>query len=111
MGTLGQWLVKPALGVLLATTVVPWLGLPHAVGTGLILVRRSALGQMLALPSPIHSHAFMKAANPLIRGQAAAPLWPDRVFMCTPFNALQCLALPAACAAQVARRSGAQLSS
>ena len=38
VGTLGQWVVKPALGLLLAVTVVPLLGLPHAVGTGLILV-------------------------------------------------------------------------
>ena len=51
MGTVGQWLVKPALGVLVATTVVPLLGLPPAVGTGLILVRRSALGQALASQS------------------------------------------------------------
>ncbi|KAK9831012.1 hypothetical protein WJX81_008474 [Elliptochloris bilobata] len=37
VGTLGQWVVKPLLGLLLAVTVVPLLGLPHAVGTGLIL--------------------------------------------------------------------------
>jgi len=50
VGTLGQWLVKPALGVLLATTVVPLLGLPPAVGTGLILVRHSALDQASRSP-------------------------------------------------------------
>jgi len=64
VGTLGQWLVKPALGVLLATTVVPLLGLPPAVGTGLILVRRSALDQPLALPSPVHSHAQWRRQTP-----------------------------------------------
>lgn len=41
MGSVGQWLVKPFLGLVLATTLVPLLGLPHAVGTGLILVRAS----------------------------------------------------------------------
>lgn len=41
MGSVGQWLVKPLLGLVLATTLVPLLGLPHTVGTGLILVRAS----------------------------------------------------------------------
>ena len=44
MGSLGQWLVKPFLGLVLATTLVPLLGLPHAVGTGLILVRAVCQG-------------------------------------------------------------------
>jgi len=35
-------LVKPALGVLVATTLVPALRLPQAISTGLILVRSSA---------------------------------------------------------------------
>lgn len=39
VGTVCQWLVKPILGLLLALTLVPVLGLPHAVGTGVILVR------------------------------------------------------------------------
>jgi hypothetical protein len=41
IGTLAQWLIKPALGVLLATSLVPLLKLPPAVGTGLILVGAS----------------------------------------------------------------------
>ena len=39
VGTVCQWLVKPILGLLLALTLVPVLGLPHAVGTGVILVQ------------------------------------------------------------------------
>ncbi len=39
VGAAGQWLVKPLLGLILALTLVPLLGLPNAVGTGLILVR------------------------------------------------------------------------
>ncbi|EIE24614.1 SBF-domain-containing protein [Coccomyxa subellipsoidea C-169] len=38
VGAVGQWLVKPLLGLILALTLVPMLGLPNAVGTGLILV-------------------------------------------------------------------------
>ncbi|CAL8467631.1 g7169 [Coccomyxa elongata] len=38
VGAAGQWLVKPLLGLILALTLVPLLGLPNAVGTGLILV-------------------------------------------------------------------------
>lgn len=39
VGSVGQWLIKPLLGLILALTLVPILGLPNAVGTGLILVR------------------------------------------------------------------------
>ena len=38
MGNVCQWIVKPLLGLILALTLVPVLGLPHAVGTGIILV-------------------------------------------------------------------------
>ncbi|KAK9816977.1 hypothetical protein WJX72_007732 [[Myrmecia] bisecta] len=38
VGVIGQWLIKPLLGVLLASTLVPALGLPPAVSTGLVLV-------------------------------------------------------------------------
>ena len=39
VGCVGQWVIKPVLGLILALTLVPMLGLPTAVGTGLILVR------------------------------------------------------------------------
>ena len=39
VGCVGQWVIKPVLGLVLALTLVPMLGLPTAVGTGLILVR------------------------------------------------------------------------
>ena len=38
IGNVCQWIIKPLLGLILALTVVPVLGLPHAVGTGVILV-------------------------------------------------------------------------
>lgn len=38
LGTVGQWVVKPVLGILLASTLVPALKLPSEVATGLILV-------------------------------------------------------------------------
>lgn len=38
LGVIGQWLVKPALGMLLASSLVPILQLPSQVATGLILV-------------------------------------------------------------------------
>ncbi|CAL5219530.1 g1380 [Coccomyxa viridis] len=38
VGNVCQWIVKPLLGLILALTLVPVLGLPHAVGTGIILV-------------------------------------------------------------------------
>jgi predicted Na+-dependent transporter len=41
VGSVGQWLIKPLLGLVLALTLVPMLGLPNAVGTGLILVSSS----------------------------------------------------------------------
>lgn len=39
-GAVGQWLVKPALGLLTAAAVVPLISLPSAVGDGIILVRK-----------------------------------------------------------------------
>ena len=42
LGCIGQWLVKPALGVTLASTLVPALDLPAQVATGLILVSSRA---------------------------------------------------------------------
>lgn len=38
LGVMGQWVVKPLLGILLASTVVPALRLPTEVATGLVLV-------------------------------------------------------------------------
>lgn len=38
LGVIGQWVVKPLLGMLLASTVVPALRLPSEVATGLVLV-------------------------------------------------------------------------
>ena len=38
LGVMGQWVVKPLLGILLASTVVPALRLPNEVATGLVLV-------------------------------------------------------------------------
>ena len=38
VGNVCQWIIKPLLGLILALTLVPLLGLPHAVGTGIILV-------------------------------------------------------------------------
>lgn len=38
LGVIGQWVVKPLLGILLASTVVPALRLPNEVTTGLVLV-------------------------------------------------------------------------
>ena len=38
VGNVCQWIIKPLLGLILALTLVPVLGLPHAVGTGIILV-------------------------------------------------------------------------
>ena len=39
VGNIGQWILKPLLGVFLAKFMVPFLGLPQAVATGIILVR------------------------------------------------------------------------
>ena len=47
VGSVGQWVVKPLLGLVLALTMVPMLGLPNAVGTGLILVRTPAVAALL----------------------------------------------------------------
>lgn len=44
VGSLGQWLVKPLLGLLIAQLSVTLLHLPPAVGTGLVLVRLSVRG-------------------------------------------------------------------
>lgn len=38
LGVVGQWVVKPLLGIILASTVVPALRLPSEVATGLVLV-------------------------------------------------------------------------
>lgn len=38
VGAAAQWLLKPALGLLLASTVIPAMQLPQSVATGLILV-------------------------------------------------------------------------
>ena len=38
LGVVGQWVVKPLLGISLASTVVPALRLPSEVATGLVLV-------------------------------------------------------------------------
>ena len=38
-GVVGQWVVKPLLGISLASTLVPALRLPTEVATGLILVQ------------------------------------------------------------------------
>ncbi|KAL3152228.1 hypothetical protein ABBQ32_001310 [Trebouxia sp. C0010 RCD-2024] len=38
LGVVGQWVVKPLLGILLASTVVPVLRLPSEVASGLVLV-------------------------------------------------------------------------
>ena len=38
VGAIAQWLVKPALGLLIASTVVRAMQLPQAVATGIILV-------------------------------------------------------------------------
>lgn len=43
VGNVCQWIVKPLLGLILALTLVPVLGLPHAVGTGIILVSPNAV--------------------------------------------------------------------
>ena len=43
VGSVCQWIIKPLLGLILALTLVPLLGLPHAVGTGIILVRLTLL--------------------------------------------------------------------
>ena len=49
LGIIGQWIVKPLLGMLLASTVVPALGLPTEVATGLILVGSPGV------PSAVHT--------------------------------------------------------
>ncbi|DBA81651.1 TPA: hypothetical protein ACH3X1_007404 [Trebouxia sp. C0004] len=38
LGIVGQWIVKPLLGIILASTLVPALSLPSEVATGLVLV-------------------------------------------------------------------------
>ncbi|DBB16249.1 TPA: hypothetical protein ACH3X3_014570 [Trebouxia sp. C0006] len=38
LGVVGQWIVKPLLGIILASTLVPALNLPPEVATGLVLV-------------------------------------------------------------------------
>ena len=52
VGVACQWLVKPALGVLVATTLVPALRLPQAISTGLILVRACLCCCYPAAPIP-----------------------------------------------------------
>ena len=47
IGTAAQWVIKPALGVLTASTLVPLLSLPSAIGAGLILVCRLCCMNML----------------------------------------------------------------
>ncbi|KAL0026743.1 hypothetical protein WJX79_009671 [Trebouxia sp. C0005] len=38
LGVVGQWIVKPLLGITMASTLVPALNLPSEVATGLVLV-------------------------------------------------------------------------
>ena len=64
VGCVGQWVIKPLLGLVLALTLVPMLGLPNAVGTGLILVRTPAVAALSSFYPP-------KVSPPLIR---AAPM-------------------------------------
>lgn len=48
LGVVGQWVVKPLLGILLASTVVPVLRLPSEVASGLVLVCSDSLMALVA---------------------------------------------------------------
>lgn len=61
LGIVGQWLVKPALGMAIASTLVPALGLPTQVATGLVLV--SVYAAALCSSAPTHSHVLVADAS------------------------------------------------
>lgn len=51
VGSLGQWLVKPLLGLLIAQVSVALLHLPPAVGTGLVLVGTATRNVQTYIPT------------------------------------------------------------
>ena len=59
LGVIGQWLVKPALGMLLASTLVPALHLPSQVATGLMLV---SMHLLVPLCKAAHTTACCQAS-------------------------------------------------
>lgn len=55
VGSLGQWIVKPLLGLTTAASVVPLFGLPAAVGNGIVLVRTTCSNMTRIAASAWHS--------------------------------------------------------
>ena len=56
LGVIGQWVVKPLLGILLASAVVPALRLPSEVATGLVLVGNHPLTAQICSLVHIYPH-------------------------------------------------------
>ena len=83
LGIIGQWLVKPALGMALASTLVPLLGLPSQVATGLVLVSLHAGCSDLPVFRCLHVLGASFWSHRTV-SQCAAAVLADQVLLTAP---------------------------
>ena len=73
VGTVGQWVIKPLLGVATAATLVPLLCLPSSIGSGIILVSCVSGAQVypglnLRVQSSAFVQCYIKVVHLLLHG-------------------------------------------